>query len=216
MLQGEWAQSGEHPVVAGDIAVYRDLVAERLGIRGVATARVGDARLVVLCPDGNGLSQVESLAADPRRKVIVLAAARERVHAYWEAGAFSVLPYEATTEELRRAVERAARDECDIPTDVARFLLDRLRTLRARVGGGRVDRLTPRELEVAQLMADGFRNKQIAKQLWISEATVKKHVNKVLAKLEVGTRREVASCLRREQEFRTTAAPVLEPSQPRF
>jgi hypothetical protein len=90
MLLGERAD-GEDPVVAGGITVYRDLVAGSLGVRSVAVDEVGDAQLVVLCPDRHGPSKVEALAADARRKVIVLGVSRDNVLAYWEAGAYSVL-----------------------------------------------------------------------------------------------------------------------------
>ena len=53
-----------------------------------------------------------------------------------------------------------------------------------------VDALTPREMEVFEMLAEGFSNKQIAAKLHISEHTAKFHVNSILGKLHAGTRTE--------------------------
>ena len=58
----------------------------------------------------------------------------------------------------------------------------------------RFDSLTPREYEVATLVAAGFTNRQIADALFISVATVKDHVHAVLKKTELASRSEVAAC----------------------
>lgn len=57
---------------------------------------------------------------------------------------------------------------------------------------GHVEHLTPRELEVLVTLGEGLNNKQIAKKLFITEYTVKKHVSQVLAKLELGDRTQAA------------------------
>jgi DNA-binding NarL/FixJ family response regulator len=59
--------------------------------------------------------------------------------------------------------------------------------------GARFDALTPREFEVATLVAAGFSNAQIAEALFISVATVKDHVHAILAKTDLESRSEVAA-----------------------
>jgi len=59
----------------------------------------------------------------------------------------------------------------------------------------RAERLTPREQEIAPLLARGFTNRQIASELFISERTVDHHVSNILKKLNVGSRERVASRL---------------------
>jgi RNA polymerase sigma factor (sigma-70 family) len=55
-----------------------------------------------------------------------------------------------------------------------------------------ISRLTPRELEVARLVYQGLLNKEIARELGISQQTVKNHVSAIISKLSVGSRTEVA------------------------
>jgi DNA-binding NarL/FixJ family response regulator len=55
---------------------------------------------------------------------------------------------------------------------------------------GEMEALTPRELEVFEMLAEGFSNKKVAAKLNISEHTAKFHVNSILGKLHAGTRTE--------------------------
>lgn len=61
-------------------------------------------------------------------------------------------------------------------------------TAPAPSGGGSVEPLTPRETQIARLVADGFVNKEIATKLQISEWTVSTHMRRIFAKLGVETR----------------------------
>jgi DNA-binding CsgD family transcriptional regulator len=58
----------------------------------------------------------------------------------------------------------------------------------ARPRAGKSVELTPRELEVLELFAEGFSTREIALTLWVSEETVKSHVKKVLDRLQARTR----------------------------
>jgi DNA-binding NarL/FixJ family response regulator len=72
--------------------------------------------------------------------------------------------------------------------------------------------LTPRELEVLRLVADGRSNRQIAEELFISVKTASVHVSNILAKLRVGSRVEAAAVAHRLALF--DDLPALEPEQP--
>jgi DNA-binding CsgD family transcriptional regulator len=86
----------------------------------------------------------------------------------------------------------------------ARPLIDELQSLNlARasqpVGAPGSEALTPRESEVLDLLVQGRTNRQIAKQLYISEKTVSVHVSNLLAKLGVRSRAEAAALVRRAE-----------------
>jgi DNA-binding NarL/FixJ family response regulator len=55
------------------------------------------------------------------------------------------------------------------------------------------ERLTPREMDVLRLLAQGFTNKKIADRLTVNERTIKYHVSSILAKLEVSNRTEAVT-----------------------
>ena len=109
-----------------------------------------------------------------------------------EAGASGFLLKDAPPEELLAAVRTVHRGDAVIAPSTTRRLLDHMApTLRRENAADQrwqreaaaVDSLTPREREVLGLMARGDSNQEIAAGLFLSEATVKTHVGRVLAKL---------------------------------
>jgi len=98
-----------------------------------------------------------------------------------EAGATGYLLKDAPRDELLRAVRAAARGESVLSPAVAGRLMDRVRVPGAGL-------LSPRELQVLDLVAGGRSNHQAAAELFISEATVKTHLLNIYAKLGVGDR----------------------------
>jgi DNA-binding NarL/FixJ family response regulator len=187
--------------VAGDVAVYRDLIAERLGGRGVTIDSVGDAELVVLCPNGQGLSAVASLASAPTRKVVVLGVAEDEALSYFEAGALCALPPDASADEVCDAVQRAGHGQTTLSEGQTTLIFHRIRETRSSARHEALACLTPREREVARLLAKDLQNKEIASRLVVSVATVKKHVNRILFKLGVSSRHKAAARLRLMQGF---------------
>ncbi|MGW3963691.1 response regulator [Amycolatopsis sp. NPDC005003] len=98
-----------------------------------------------------------------------------------EAGATGYLLKEAPRAELVRAVEAAARGQAVLSPAVATRLLGQVRKPAPAP-------LSQRELEVLELIAGGSTNREAAKQLFISETTVKTHLLHVYAKLGVNDR----------------------------
>jgi DNA-binding NarL/FixJ family response regulator/anti-sigma regulatory factor (Ser/Thr protein kinase) len=98
-----------------------------------------------------------------------------------KAGATGYLLKDATQQDLFRAVGAAARGESVISPSVATRLLSQVRAPA-------VEPLTQRELEVLQLIARGTTNREAARRLFISEASVKAHLLHVYAKLGVNDR----------------------------
>lgn len=100
-----------------------------------------------------------------------------------EAGATGFLLKDAPREELRRAVHAAYLGQAVLAPSVAQKLLGRM-----RAPAPPAEQLTDRELKVLTLVASGSTNREAAKQLFISEATVKTHLLHVYAKLGVRDR----------------------------
>jgi DNA-binding NarL/FixJ family response regulator len=100
-----------------------------------------------------------------------------------EAGATGYLLKDAPRAELLRAVQAAARGEAVLAPAVASRLMGRVRAPEPEQ-----ELLSQRELEVLALVAAGNTNKEVAAQLFISEATVKTHLLHIYAKLGVSDR----------------------------
>ncbi len=108
-----------------------------------------------------------------------------------EAGATGYLLKDAPREELFRAVRAAAQDKPVLAPEVAAHLMDRVRWPLEEV-------LSGREVEVLELVAQGKSNRDIAGELWISEATVKSHLLHIYDKLGVTDRASaVAAAMKR-------------------
>ncbi|HVU74438.1 MAG TPA: response regulator transcription factor [Mycobacteriales bacterium] len=143
-------------------------------------------------PDEDGVSVTARIKADhPDTKVVmVTGSADDRVLvAAIEAGCSGFITKDQVAGEIATAVRAAhAGDALITPTMLAR-LLPKLRTTERHVGYD----LTPRELEVLDLLARGLPNKAIATQLYLSVNTVRNHVQSVLAKLDAHSKLEAVS-----------------------
>lgn len=104
-----------------------------------------------------------------------------------QAGAHGYLRKTVAIQELADAVRRAHKREPLNPADEIEFALRRLGRLRARDDdvAQRFDRLTPRELQILQLLADGRPPEEIAAELGVSRNTLRTHIQNVLMKLGV-------------------------------
>jgi len=140
------------------------------------------AILPVLAP-GAGLPALVVLADDDA----------EGVASALRLGARAVLARDAQPAEITAAVEAAAAGLVVLDAAGAESLLAHLPALGRAVARPGAETLTPREIEVLGLLAEGEGNKQIARHLGISEHTVKFHVGSILAKLGAGSRTEAVT-----------------------
>jgi DNA-binding NarL/FixJ family response regulator len=127
----------------------------------------------------------------PATRVIVLTsfAEDERLLPAIQAGAAGYLLKNVAPAELARAVRAAHAGDALLDPHVAARLVE---ALAQPAGEEPPDRLTTREQQVLGLIARGFSNKRIARELGIAEKTVKTHVGHVLAKLGVADRTQAA------------------------
>ncbi len=102
-------------------------------------------------------------------------------------GVRAMLPRHAPAAQIIAALHAAAAGLIVIPVKSSSLLIPVLIPAEAE---GELETLTPRELEVFEMVAEGLSNKQIAAKLQISEHTAKFHVNSILSKLRAGTRTE--------------------------
>ena len=107
-----------------------------------------------------------------------------------EAGAVGYLLKDAPPHELLAAVRSTAEGDSALSPIVADRLMTRVRTPRTS--------LTPRELEVLQLVAAGASNRQIGQDLMLSEATVKSHLMHIYDKLGVRSRTSAVAAAREQ------------------
>jgi len=115
------------------------------------------------------------------------------------SGLSAVLPNTATGEEIIAAVEAALAGLVVLPRDALSLLEGTPATLEANIDDDGLDhealteRLTARERQILDMMAEGLGNKEIAWQLQISEHTVKFHVSSILGKLGASSRTEAVT-----------------------
>jgi DNA-binding NarL/FixJ family response regulator len=197
-------------VVADDQSAVREglvlLLGTLPGITVAGEAADGDAAVelvaatspdVVLMdlnmPGCDGVTATRRITAEhPGTRVVVLTtyADDESIIGALRAGALGYLTKDATRAEIGRALRAAAAGQAILdPAVQQRLLSAALRAPQppAAMGPGSLDagdndELTPREAEVLRLIAAGQSNREIARTLFVSEATVKTHVNRIFAK----------------------------------
>lgn len=109
------------------------------------------------------------------------------------SGIRAVLPREATAEEIIAAIEAVAAGLVVLHPDVVDFLLPAFPSTARTLPASPNQVLTPREVEVLGMLAEGLGNKTIARRLSISEHTVKFHVSSIFTKLNASSRTEAVT-----------------------
>jgi DNA-binding NarL/FixJ family response regulator len=137
-------------------------------------------------PRVDGVEATKRIRTDhPATQVVVLTtyADDESIVGALRAGAIGYLTKDAGRDHIRRALEAAASGQAVLdPTVQARLVDVASTTALAGDGGPLPDGLTGREGEVLRLIAEGLSNAEIAAQLYVSEVTIKTHVNHIFTK----------------------------------
>jgi len=168
---------------------------DRLAAAGPVDAAIVDYWL----PDGTGVDAVAALRAHwPDAVVVFLSVddSDELMLAALEAGASGYLVKTASGADVAEAVRRAGEGEILIPARQLATLLNRRRVQARRQTerSRRLDSLTPRERQILGLMAEGMDNREVARRLGVSYATVRSHVRNLLGKL--GARSKLEAVVR--------------------
>ena len=112
-----------------------------------------------------------------------------------EVGVRAFVGEDGSVEEISEAVRIAAQGLSICPPQLTARLLDRLAEVARASEVRRHDRLTERQDKIARMVAEGLSNKQIARELSISPATVKNHVHAILGKFDLPRRSAIGSQL---------------------
>jgi DNA-binding NarL/FixJ family response regulator len=185
--------------IEADIRVVGQAANGRQALRLVESLRPDVVLMDVRMPEMDGVAATQAISARfPDTGVIILTTFEddEFVFGGLEAGARGYLLKDISSEEMAQAIRKVAAGDALIQPSITRKVLtefSRLATAAEQPAAkplqpGLVEPLTEREQEVLSALAKGLSNREIARQLVITEGTVKNHVSSLIAKLEVRDR----------------------------
>ncbi|HWB88522.1 MAG TPA: response regulator transcription factor [Acidimicrobiia bacterium] len=196
----------DHDVVRAGMRAVLDADYEIVGEAGDASAAVDGIlatgpELVVLdvnLPGGGGSSVIEHVRPHrPEIKFMALtvSTSRDDVVRMMEAGVDGYITKTTSSNELPKLVEATAEGSRPVSPEVAGYLLDIDEDIAA---GSAIERLTPREREVVNLIARGYSYRETANRLSISVKTLESHMGHIFEKLSVASRHELAALAYKE------------------
>ena len=149
-------------------------------------------------PKANGIQVAKQLHEDmPEVKILALTIHDEESYMMEmiRSGAAGYLLKDIEPSEMARVIRRVAAGESYVEPSLTKKLFTGITrqepsrpSRHSHLRGGEADRLSPREVEVMQLIARGMSNAEIAKELYLSEKTVKNHLTNIFRKLQVTDR----------------------------
>jgi DNA-binding NarL/FixJ family response regulator len=176
-----------------DIEVVAEAEDGQQAIDAVRRHRPAVVLMDIQMPGLDGLEATRRILAeagsDTRVLILTTFERDDYVFEALQIGASGFLLKTAPPEELITAVRVVARGEALLSPSVTRRVIQEVtRQHRRAHRSADLDRLTPRELEVLGLVAEGLTNAEIATRLYLTEATVKTHTSNLLAKLRLRDR----------------------------
>lgn len=195
----------DHAVARRGISAYLDVLDDIESVGEAADGQEALSQLAELDAYGNlpdvvlldlvmprmdGMSAMKQIRQrHPSVKVVVLTSfgETERLNTMMQLGAVGYLLKDAGPLEVASAIRAAAQDEVFIDTAMAK----KLTQMMSSPAGG-ISSLTERERTVLMLVGEGRSNREIAKELHISERTARTHVSNMLGKLNLSSRTQAA------------------------
>ncbi|HEX7003806.1 MAG TPA: response regulator transcription factor [Trueperaceae bacterium] len=172
-----------------DLLVVGEAADGREALDRIAETEPDVVLMDLLMPVMNGVEAIRAIKRDtPDIEVVALTSVLEDklVIEAVEAGATGYLLKDTGPDVLVAAIRAAHRGEVHLDPKAKKRLVREVRTPEMR------ESLTARETEILRLVARGFANKEIAKELRVSEVTVKTHVSSILSKLGLQSRTQAA------------------------
>ncbi len=147
-------------------------------------------------PGRSGIEATQEIVGTlPNTEVIILTsyAEDELLFDAIRAGASGYVLKQIGSEDLIRALEAVGRGEALLDPKVTKRVFNRVRDAERQAEGTVFADLTEQELRVLALVAEGQTNKEIARELYLSNGTVRNYVSNIMHKLDVGNRAEAAA-----------------------
>ena len=147
----------------------------------------------LVMPDMDGIESIRQIKLkrlDARILVLTTFAGEEMVFPAIKAGALGYHLKDSSPETLVEAIREVHRGEASLHPVIARKVLSEISAPSEHPPT--TEPLTPRELEVLHLVAQGYENREIAEKLVISEATARTHVSNIMSKLHLASRTQAA------------------------
>jgi len=197
-------------------SLYSSVLDERPNMEVVAQATTTDDALEKLKNSGCNIVLVSAAMKDngalqltqeitlnyPSTKVLVVGVPESKhvILQYVMAGASGYVLEDVTVEKLFQNIRAADNDKALVSPSIAAALMDHVAELanisaQPYLKPNAYSELTPRELEVLELIDEGLTNQAIAEKLYIEVGTVKNHVHNILNKLDVASREDAAAHL---------------------
>lgn len=148
----------------------------------------------LMMPEMDGIEATQKIGSmSPSTKVIVLSSFSDdnKVFSAIKAGASGYLLKDISSAELAEAIRAVHRGDPQLHPEIAKKLMNQFVDLEGKTDNVSED-LTPREIEVLRLIAEGMNNADLAQALFISEKTAKTHVHNILSKLNLADRTQAA------------------------
>jgi NarL family two-component system response regulator LiaR len=199
----------DHAIVRKGIAAVLEIVPDidvvgeaengRDAVRRVEQLQPDVILMDLVMPEMDGIEAIRRIKdRQPEARILVLTtfAGEDKIFPAIKAGALGYHLKDSRPEELVQAIRQVHRGESSLHPVIARKVLDELSQPSERPPTP--DPLTPREVEVLRLVAQGLQNPEIAEKLVITEATVRTHVSNIMSKLHLASRTQAALYALRE------------------
>ncbi len=188
--QGIRTLLGMHP----DLQVVGEAESAETALRLIAQLLPNVVLMDLLLPGMNGVEATRQIKRiSPSTQVVVLTSYAEDEHIFpaLRAGAISYILKDIRPRALAESLRKAVRGEFVLHSQVASRMIQEVRETKCKVPPAFAE-LTPRELEVLHLLADGSSNAVIAEHLMLSDKTVRGYISNILSKLHVTDRTQAA------------------------